>query len=581
MYGLDWDDNVSDLDIELYCFKTGRKEDEGGLGKYNHMRNAIDLLWNYKGSHTPFIWTPWSERILKLYCDKDILCLGGGASSGKSHIMAAMAWVEYLSSPTDTMCLISSTTIEGAKMRIYRSIQELHRDEFPCKMLVNGVIKGIRSSGSGYTEASGIRIIPCNGQGDPKNKFIGIKASNMRLFLDELSDLPMGVIDAWANLRNNARGSQPKMVSASNPQSRLDPFGVLATPKEGWESIDMERSEFWDTEMGGVYVRFDTTRNPRITEGRDDWNFYPSQSQVDDAIRDMGGDSALFKRFYRGIFADDLEDGAMMSIKEFDEAKAQCDPIWGSTPLEYFAALDPAFTQGGDRAIMVIGKAGINAEGRYVACITDYVHITKDIGDGDESFNRMLCRKVRDTLNEFGIPTKNFIFDITGCAPLADLLVDSIGRGFQTLSFGGKASTNLVPYTNGKRFCDLYDNKVTELWFFIKALLSSKQLYGLSRDAVSEFISRRCKSRGNMQVIETKAEMKKRLNKSPDIADAVVVFCHLIRTISSGRFGANTKMVYSKTGLTPSTVDVVGGVGKDIASNLNSQIDLLKGMLYD
>ncbi len=101
---------------------------------------------------------------------------------------AIMALLFYLADPIDTLCLVTSTTIEGAKKRIFKDIKRLWRKEFRGKLVDGkGQIKGINEEGD-IDDSRGISIIPCANVGDPSSRFIGIKAKNMHVFYDELSE---------------------------------------------------------------------------------------------------------------------------------------------------------------------------------------------------------------------------------------------------------------------------------------------------------------------------------------------------------------------------------------------------------
>lgn len=190
-YGRQWEFGTSDLDIELWCFKYDWPVEKGGLGRYGHAHHAIDLLWNYEGSPTPIIWTPWLEQMIETASVHDVCIMGGGSSSGKSLSMAIMALLYYLADPIDTLCLVTSTTIEGAKKRIFKDIKRLWRQEFPGRLVDGkGQIKGINEEGK-IDDSRGIAIIPCANVGDPSSRFIGIKAKNMHVFYDELSSSPL------------------------------------------------------------------------------------------------------------------------------------------------------------------------------------------------------------------------------------------------------------------------------------------------------------------------------------------------------------------------------------------------------
>ena len=89
-YGRQWEYGVSELDIELWCFKYDWPVEKGGLGRYGHAHNAIDLLWNYEGSPTPITWTPWLEQMIETASKYNVCIMGGGSSCGKSLSMAIM-----------------------------------------------------------------------------------------------------------------------------------------------------------------------------------------------------------------------------------------------------------------------------------------------------------------------------------------------------------------------------------------------------------------------------------------------------------------------------------------------------------
>ena len=72
LYGVWWERSTSytRLDIELECFRAGRTEDVGGLGKYGHLRECVELLWrtdaNGKPLKNPKVeWNEWVDKMLE------------------------------------------------------------------------------------------------------------------------------------------------------------------------------------------------------------------------------------------------------------------------------------------------------------------------------------------------------------------------------------------------------------------------------------------------------------------------------------------------------------------------------------
>lgn len=529
-YGRKWPIDASEIDIELWCFKYAWPVEKGGLGRYGHAVNCINLLWNYKGSPTPVVWTPWVEYGLKHACENNVCIMGGGSSCGKSMMMAIMALLFYLSDPKHTMCLITSTTIEGAKKRIFKDVKRFWRSYFPGKLVDGqGKIKGINEEEE-IDDSQGIVIIPCANIGDPTSRFIGIKSPNMHVFYDELSELPIELVDVWrTNLNTNAIDTPPTLMAASNPKSRTDAFGIMAMPKGGWNSVDIFTEETWETSEG-IYVRFDNTKNPRIACNREDWAFYVSRPTIEAAVRQYGADSAFIQRFHKATFSDDIEEGALLSEAEIYSAGADGMPVFGPKPILKIASLDPAYTNGGDQSVVRVAKVGydLNDNLCVFVCARYALKSTKRKEDL-KARNFDIAKQCLDILEKEEVSPENFVVDITGGAAFADILASYIGPKFVSVSFAGKASNTPISASMPGLACDQYANKVSELWGVMKLAIASQQLYGLDSKDILEMKSRLYTSENGKIKVEPKKNMKKRIRHSPDDADAIALLVHLVR----------------------------------------------------
>src|SRR5262249_29410172 len=81
--------------------------------------------------------------------------------------------------------------------------------------------------------------------------------------------------------------------------------------------------------------------------------------------------------------------------------------------------------------------------------------------------------------------------------------------------------------TNSKRADQEYDRKVTELWFFFRLLVQGEQIKNLDDETATEFCRRWYDMKGAFISLETKAKMKERTRKSPDLADNAVILARL------------------------------------------------------
>src|SRR5262249_46167022 len=66
-------------------------------------------------------------------------------------------------------------------------------------------------------------------------------------------------------------------------------------------------------------------------------------------------------------------------------------------------------------------------------------------------------------------------------------------------------------------------------WFFFRLLVQNNQIRGLDEETATEFCRRWYDMKGPYISIETKAKMKDRTRKSPDLADNVVIGAELFR----------------------------------------------------
>ncbi len=84
LYGCEWPTSDRQA-IELDCFRDPPVD---GLGRYGHLRAAIDVIWNTKFPST-LIWNDWSELMLETFCDEDWVTVTGPAAcvTGDTRIL--------------------------------------------------------------------------------------------------------------------------------------------------------------------------------------------------------------------------------------------------------------------------------------------------------------------------------------------------------------------------------------------------------------------------------------------------------------------------------------------------------------
>jgi len=529
-YGLIWGPEVSDLDIELLCYREGAPISPG---KPHHFRQAVDLLWNQPASSKNFVWHPWAEEMLEAACVNKYLSVGGCASSGKTDFFAVWGLIEWLCAPHATQVLYTSTSLKDSRKRIWSTVEDYFQavPGLPGKLVSSqGVIRfeadGLQSDKFGLTLVASDR----KKERDAQNKFMGFKAPRLRLVADELPELADSILTtAFSNL---ARNEDFKMVGIGNPNSHYDPHGRFSEPYDGWTSVT-ELDYSWRTKYGR-FIRFDAERSPNIMLGFVKYPFLAKQEDLNEAGR-LGEKSVAYYRMVKGFWCPIGADDSIYSDAEIERGGGTSTPVWASEANKVrAAALDVAFTAGGDRCVLRFGTVGKTINGVRHVHFDEVLLISEDVTNKIDPRTHQICRQVRDECVKRNVPIRNFALDATaGGAPFADVLAVIWGPDFLRVNFSGRASDLPISSSDKAPSYERYHDRVSELWFAGKELLRTKQVSGLDDSTIREMVSRRyntVKGAGKLLLrAESKVDMKDRVGFSPDLADAAFILIDLCR----------------------------------------------------
>ncbi len=498
------------------------------IAKEFYFWRICDELWNRPDLPEPMmVRHPWAERMIKEAINHKYLAIGGSASSGKSHTMAAWGVVNWLSRPRDTLVLMTSTTLREARKRIWGSVISLLsviEDVAPIKIRDSiGNAAYVDENGILF-EKAGLSLIAAEKSKTREaiGKFIGIKQKRVILIGDELSELSEAILNA--GLSNLSKNPSFQMIGMSNPNSRFDAFGVWSEPKYGWDSVDTQTDDEWKTKWDGRYIRLDGERSPNILLGENKYPWLPTQQKIDEDKALLGAESRGYMRMVRAIFFDSDETTGIYTEAELSASGALKKGVeWGQKPT-VVAGIDPAFTNGGDRTIMYTAYVGYNKAGQYVIEFGEAIHMNDDATNKAVPRTYQIVHKIMEHCKRLNIAPANVAVDSTGAgAPFCDVLAGEWSPHFLRVSFGGKPSDKRVSMNSSLTGEELYTNRVSELWFVGKELMRTHQLMGISSDLAQEMCARNyelIKSSSLKVKIESKGDFKSRFGRSPDLADA-------------------------------------------------------------
>lgn len=499
---------------------------ESVVAKEYYFWRICDELWNHDDLPDKLcVRHPWAEMMIKAALENKYLAIGGSASSGKSHIMAAWGIVNWLSQPQDTLVLMTSTTLREARKRIWGSVMSLLTvvEGAPIKIRDSiGSASYVNEKGT-LIERAGLSLISAEKSKTKEavGKFIGLKQARVILIGDELSELSEAILNA--GLTNLSKNPSFQMIGMSNPNSRFDAFGIWSTPKDGWDSVDTNTADEWETKWHGKYIRLDGERSPNIIAGEVIYPWLPTQEKLDEDKALLGVESRGYMRMVRAVFFDSDETTGIYTENELTSSGALNKVNWQGNPIN-LAGLDPSFTNGGDRTCLALAKCGYDTTGQYVIEFGKIIHLNDDATNKAVPRTYQIVEQIQKECKKHGVLPENLSVDATGAgAPFCDVLAGEWSNKFMRISFGGKASDKRVSANSSKVGTDLYVNRVSELWFVGKELMRTKQIFGIESELAQEMTSRNydmVKSGSLRMKIESKPEFKARFGRSPDLADA-------------------------------------------------------------
>lgn len=519
-YGLAFDVQLNEIELELYAFRINHSPDRGGLGAFRHFKNVVAHLW------PKMIWNPWLEKQIESLCENQWVCWAGCGASGKTYAASLYSMVYFLAAPLQTSIILTSTTAKMIRKRAWPVIQDLYRTckgGYPSHMVDSKTtLQAIRGD-----DKHAIFAIPVLDGATSKAvaNIQGIRSPRTMVIVDEATDTPEAAFEACSNLQKGT--TEFKFLAIGNPHSKFDQHGRFATPKSGWSGISIEDEE-WETERG-VCLRFDGLRSPNVLAGKTKYSFLISDDQVRQAQKYDGEDSPKFWKYTRGMWSPEGVCKTVLSENLVEKYRVMFPAVFVKKS-HMMAGLDPAFN-GGDRCVIQLGRYGDFENGKMGISLEKNEIIQID-AKSSEPVHFQIASRVQAICEENNVKPQHLAIDATGeGGGLCDILAKTWNPSIQRVEFGGKASDRPVSPEDHRKSSEVYANKVTELWFSVRQWVINEQLRGMHHEAVIEFCARVFDDKKRMTIIERKVDMKARTGKSPDFADAITLVVEMARRL--------------------------------------------------
>jgi hypothetical protein len=529
-YGRQFPIGWTEYMVELWMWKNYPNLKNAELPRWEHLKNSI-LLAFPRNRHN---WHPWLDWICQTYAEYSYIAGVGCSSSTKTHSFHMLAYMDYMSDPLHTQVICTTTSVQGLKTRMWPIITELYKQTNPANWSIRAnPHMEIRANKDDPKHA--IRATPIAAKADKNeiiDNIIGAHTDRIIWIVDEATSAPQATDSAWSNLSGST--SHRRFIKLGNPDDQLDTLGLFCRPTLGWDSVNENTLEWDFVYQGekGKALHFNGLNSPNLAypkndDGSSKWPFMFGHFDVERHEKNKEVRPLDYWRFCLGWYADASLVPKVITMKDIEESKCRFRTVFvGRT--EAFAALDPAY--GGDRCILKIFCKGIDSDTQKPAM--EQIESIEVPVPADSIKGKAIGDFVIQKCREHGVFLIGIDTTTDNSAPAEYIKLNSEIEVYD-ITFGGMPSDEAVSPTNQTSCRDMYDRKVTELWFTVKECLP--QIRNLDEETVIELCSRyykKTKSRPEKLSIETKTEMKVRMSgKSPDLADCLAIATSVFRKL--------------------------------------------------
>ncbi len=531
--------------LELICWY---KRHQTGLSPYQHLRRAAEILV------PDSLWHPWREDRFKSLCDDDDAykigdvtirnqAWAGPASAGKTNDAAFFAYLYWLAAPDITYVILTSTSRKKIQQRAWSVIQECHLaassilvEGDSCGHLLNSTME-LQAEKGDSKHAIFAQAIEGGEVNKAVQNLLGVHAPRICVIIDEAPGTPEPIYHTISNMLKGAQ--EVVIISIGNgPQTRLDCFSRVCTPLAGWDSITVDSSK-WKTAARpefqlppGVCLHFDGTKSPNVIAKK---TIFPFLYTYEDWLRVKDDPDAQrtvsFWSQDRGFWPPEGFVNTLLTVELIERCGARGKVAFdgATTPI---GGLDSGF--GGDKCILRFGRLGHTRSGAQAVQLDERIEIPilVDARDSDGKpvpAEYQIAERVEREARLRGVAPMNFGIEATGTGRGAAAVLTQEWGEVIWVESGGRPSELMASEEDERPAREVYDRRITELWFSVQAFVKGKQLGGLLEDDVQQFCARTYVFQSKKYSIEKKEDLKLRIGRSPDDADSVAVVIEVAR----------------------------------------------------
>lgn len=538
LYGLDWPMEADPVFVDLVLAKKWR---EAPFKYGNLLDPAEHLLRAARALLTKdqFKISRWTEEHAQDWTHEKFCITWGCAASSKSNDLGLFAVLDWITDPTETLTILASTTSDMLQLRSFESVMRYFRllkrnprFEIPGKESKQrlAIINDDQSDTSAETtvkaSVKGVAVQKGSVE-EARANLQGAHLPYVRLIADELSQMKEAAMEARHNLSIGCKDF--RFVGLCNPDSLNDLAGQYSVPVGGWASVD-ENTEFWRTRWGCVR-HHNGFNSPAITDvkGEEKFPHLIKQSDIQKILDEHSGnaDVPAVWTMVKGFPPPMGLTNTVLSEKMAVAYKMTESVDWAQDYL-VLAALDPAFTSDGDDAILQVAQLGMSVNGTLTLQYTDSYKLIIE-ASSTRPVVYQISDQVRAIQQKHGFHFSHLAVDDSGTQSVADVIENESGSKVFRVNFSWRPTELPVSTVNPTPAKNVYLNRITEYYFSLVEYAAKGQIRGMPSAALAQMCQRKLVPGKRLKQLESKRDMKKRIKRSPDNADAAVLIAGLLR----------------------------------------------------
>ena len=501
-YGMLWPEALPDPLIDLKVWKHWREPEYKACTE----KEPWECFWRAIYELIPrkeFVRNPWSEQHVYDWTTEEFILTWGCAASCKSNDYGLLSVVDWMVDPKETVTILASTSVTMLKIRSYESVLryfQLLKAYSPWGMpgklrkTDDAIILDEDDALGAATDKASIRGVAVADGTDTeaRAKLQGAHLPYVRLILDELSQMKPAAMKVRTNLSIGAKDF--KLVGLCNPDSFTDLAAIHSVPllPGGFASLDPENAVEWRSQYGKIR-RHDGLKSPAIVEkdGEKKYPFLLTPARLKQILDEHEGneDDPEVWTMVRGFPPAQGRKQTLISMAEILRCGATGDVVWQYAPSVTVLGVDPAFSEGGNRAAMYALDLGIDKDNQVKLSWREPRYVKVE-ASSKTPVTEQVAQAVKDYAEELGVPDRLIGVDDSATQSVADTLQTMFGLVVKRFVSNAKPSD--MPLAKGDKQLakDRYYNQATELWAAVAAFIRRGQVRNFPLVAAEQLSSR-------------------------------------------------------------------------------------------